>query len=162
MKINKPTLERIEKIPWFVNCGKPLDIQINLPVKYVGSWVEAKKKYNLLIWENTSLEARNELTDYLQEKAYKQFDCWNDLMKEIRPFIEIHVEPHLQEPKERFNLDKGFIDNVKWDIANAIMEDTYSRFYKKKFFLDLLSIYEAGSFPCGWEGKWPKGTLLVY
>jgi hypothetical protein len=30
------------------------------------------------------------------------------------------------------------------------------------FFLELLTIYQAGHFPCGWQGEWPKGKLLLY
>jgi hypothetical protein len=30
------------------------------------------------------------------------------------------------------------------------------------FFLELLRVCEAGRFPCGGEGMWPKGRLVVH
>ena len=43
------------------------------------------------------------------------------------------------------------------------MEDTYKKCKKRPvFFLHLLEIYESGNLPCGWEGKWPDGKLIVF
>ena len=44
-----------------------------------------------------------------------------------------------------------------------VMENSYlNGGHKVFFFLELLTVYEAGHFPCGWEGEWPKGRLVVY
>ena len=43
------------------------------------------------------------------------------------------------------------------------MENSYlSSGHRCFFFLELLMVYEAGHFPCGWRGDWPDGKLIVY
>jgi hypothetical protein len=54
-------------------------------------------------------------------------------------------------------------DHVQWDILAALMEHAYlGSGHRCFFFLELLSVYEAGHFPCGWIGPWPQGKLVVY
>jgi hypothetical protein len=43
-------------------------------------------------------------------------------------------------------------------MENAYLGSGHSCF----FFLELLTVYEAGHFPCGWVGDWPRGKLVVY
>ncbi|MBT2639417.1 hypothetical protein [Bacillus sp. ISL-39] len=163
MKIEDNVLERIKNIKWFENCGMQTNTEINIPVTYVNSWVEAKESYQTTEWENTTLEASNELTSFLHDRCKPQYLNWNQLAREVRMYIDVEVLPEINIIKEKHNLDQIFIDCITWDISHAIMEATYKRCnVRKKFFLDLLSIYESGNFPCGWNGKWPEGTLWVY
>jgi hypothetical protein len=119
--------------------------------------------FQLPNWEDITLEASNELTSYLHEKYMNQYTYWNQLIKEAKNFFEREIEPQLSLFIEKKNLDQSFVKCVEWDIINSIMEATYSKFnFKNNFFLKLLVIYESGHFPCGWKGKWPKGTLLIY
>jgi hypothetical protein len=99
----------------------------------------------------------------LHYKFRDKLAFWNELVDDAKVFINSEVEPHIKFAKEKFNLDQRFVDSVRWDILNAIMEDSYAKCnYKGHFFHDLLSVYESGNFPCVWKGKWPKGTLLIY
>jgi hypothetical protein len=43
-------------------------------------------------------------------------------------------------------------------MQNSYLQSGNSAF----FFLELLTVYESGHFPCGWQGEWPQGKLLVY
>jgi hypothetical protein len=43
-------------------------------------------------------------------------------------------------------------------MENSYLQSGHSAF----FFLELLTVYESGHFPCGWQGEWPQGKLLVY
>ena len=163
MKLDNNVLERIKNINWFENCGMQVNTQIDIPIVYVNSWKDAKETYQLPDWENTTLEARNELTSFLHGKFRAQYSSWNQLVRDAKTFIDVEVMPKINIIKEKNNLDQIFIDCVKWDILNAIMEGTFKNCnLRKTFFLDLLTIYESGNFPCGWNGKWPEGSLLVY
>ena len=42
-------------------------------------------------------------------------------------------------------------------IINRATEETPSGFYET-----LLDVYFAGCWPCGWEGPYPEGSLIVY
>ncbi|HKD26343.1 MAG TPA: hypothetical protein VKC66_10620 [Xanthobacteraceae bacterium] len=55
------------------------------------------------------------------------------------------------------------MDSTTWDVLGALMENSYlSSRHQAYFFLELLWVYEAGHFPCGWLGDWPDGKLVVY
>jgi hypothetical protein len=43
-------------------------------------------------------------------------------------------------------------------MENAYMTSKHGSY----FFLELLTVYEAGHFPCGWRGEWPSGSLVLY
>lgn len=163
MKLDNHVIERIKCINWFENCGRQVNWQIDIPITYVNSWEDAKENYQLPDWENTTLEARNELTSFLYSKFRTQYSNWNQLVRDAKKFLDVEVIPKINVIKEKNNLDQIFIDCVKWDIMNAIMEGTFKDCnLRKAFFLDLLTIYESGNFPCGWNGKWPEGSVLVY
>lgn len=163
MRIDQDILNRIKQINWFTNCGQTLQKEIQIRYINVDNWKEAEQNYQDSNWENTTLAARNELTVFLHNKYRDQYSKWNSLVKEARMFIEEEVIPKVEIYSEKNELDKVFIDCVKWDILNAIMESTYSKCnHGPAFFLELLNVYESGNFPCGWEGKWPKGSLIIY
>ncbi|MBT2661586.1 hypothetical protein [Bacillus sp. ISL-45] len=125
MKLDNNVLERIKNINWFENCGMQVNTQINIPIIYVNSWEDAKETYQLPDWENTTLEARNELTSFLHSKFRAQYSIWNQLVRDAKTFIDVEVIPKINIIKETNNLDEIFIDSVKWDILNAIMEGTF-------------------------------------
>lgn len=163
MKINNEITERIKSINWFVNCGKPLERTISFNIHYINNSVEVVSLYKNTKWEDTVLEARNELTSFLHQKYINKYCEWNRLVREAKEFIKREVTPIIQEYVYSNNYDEIFINCVEWDILNVIMEYTYSECKNRPtFFLELLTIYESGNFPCGWEGKYPNGSILVF
>jgi hypothetical protein len=61
------------------------------------------------------------------------------------------------------DLDITIVHSSRWNALGALMENSYiNSGHSAFFFLEMLMIYEAGHFPCGWRGQWPKGTLLIY
>lgn len=160
MKIDNQILERIRKIKWFENCGK---YDADAKTIAVDSWERARYYYGNQVWEDVTLEASNVLTQYLFSKYKKEYAEWNTLTDEAKLFIENEVLLIIGKYKDENGLDTIFIDCVKWDILGAIMEDSYQICHKRPtFFLELLSVYENGNYPCGWEGEWPEGKLVVF
>jgi hypothetical protein len=43
-------------------------------------------------------------------------------------------------------------------MENAYLDCNHNSF----FFLELLTVYEAGHLPCGRRGRWPEGKLVVF
>ncbi|MCM3124487.1 MULTISPECIES: hypothetical protein [unclassified Mesobacillus] len=163
MNLNKDFLLRISNIDWFSNSGFEVKTNINFPVKYVESWEEARESYLKPEWERITLEYQNELTSLLHRKYRPQYINWNSMVKEAKGFIEKEIVPKIGIIKEQNNLDQVFIDCVKWDIVNAIMESSFSiRENEVNFFKELLIVYESGNFPCGAKVNDNLVTLLVY
>ncbi|ATP40187.1 hypothetical protein CSE16_09085 [Solibacillus sp. R5-41] len=163
MEIDQDILNRIKQINWLTNCGQTLQNEMQISYTKVYNWKEAMRNYQDSNWEKTTLEARNELTVFLHNKYRDQYSKWNSIVKEARMFVEKEIIPKIENYREKNELDKVFIDCVEWDILNAIMESTYSKCnHRPVFFLELLKVYESGNFPCGWDGGWPEGNLIVY
>lgn len=155
--------DKILSINWFSNCGNTLNQNIKFNIVYVPNWNECKKYYSDISWEDTTLEARNRLTEFLYNKYPKDYENWNVIAEKGKTFLNNNVIPKINEYKDNNNMDKTFVDCIEWDLLGAIMEASYSNCKNRpEFFLELLKVYEAGNFPCGWIGEWPEGKLIVY
>lgn len=163
LNIENEIFDRINKIEWFNNCGKVIPIDFSYEVKFINGWDVAKKYYNQPIWEDVTLEAKNRLTIFLNDKYRREYSNWNILTAEARNYLNKEVVPKLEPVITKNNLDNSIVSTVTWDILVAIMEYAYRGCKNRPiFFLDLLAIYEKGNFPCGWEGNWSNGKLIVY
>jgi hypothetical protein len=161
--IENEILERILNINWFSNCGNSISIGTPIKVIHISNWTEATKYYSDSVWEDTTLEARNILTEFLHNKHMNDYRNWNKVTDEAKAFLENSIKPKIIKFKDENNLDKIFVDCVMWDLLGAIMEFYYRKCKDRpEFFGELLKIYENGNFPCGWEGKYPNGKLIVY
>ncbi|MBP1994273.1 hypothetical protein [Paenibacillus eucommiae] len=154
-------LNQLESVDWFGNCGK--EIGENPNMVYASNWKDAVKISGQVSWENTQLNARNAMTKYLSEMHKTEFQQWNNISKIVKtkylPVILSKIEKYAQEQQ----LKLEFIHSVRWDLHSAFME----RFYEPlghgcNFYANLLEIYKAGHFPCGWDGDWPKGKLVIF
>src|ERR1017187_2843515 len=145
---------------WFSHCGNPPP-KLPFACSQVSSWAEASAMSSAIEWENTTLEARNELTDILHQSQPSPIHNWNDITNEAKSKI---IFPLTERYWNAFAAEKGlgkpFIDCVQWDILAACMESVYRQ---PRFFTELLKVYRAGHFPCGWaSGEYPHGNLLIW
>lgn len=161
--IDKQIFDRITTFKLFSNCGNPVPANIKFDILQVSTWEEAKRNYSDSVWEDTTLEARNELTSFLHSKYMNDYRDWNKVTDEGKAFLESTIKPILIDVKDANGLDKVFVDSVMWDLLGAIIEFYYGKCKNRpEFFLDLLKVYESGNFPCGWIGEWPKGKLVIF
>lgn len=160
MRVDESVFHRLGQIQWFSNCGHPAT-DLGFDVAWVRDWAAATKLFSDSEWENTTLEARNALTRFLSKKHPKEYQEWNKITQDAKAKLE-----STEFEKARFfqlekRLSKTFLDCVKWDVLAIVMEQTYKPFRPPIFFENLLTIYENGRFPCGWQGEWPNGRLMV-
>jgi hypothetical protein len=155
---------RLRAIDWFSRCGEPLLLNLSMPVMQVSGWPEAVASCTDGIWENVELEAQNQLTLWLHQHDRQNYQRWNELVSDFRsavlnPLTEKRWEPY----RRQHDLDVAVVHSAQWDALGALMENAYIESgHCCFFFLELLSVYEAGHFPCGWVGEWPQGKLVVY
>jgi hypothetical protein len=158
MKISRTAVNRLQKIKWFFNVGRNPHLQ---NIRQVASESEFIKHITSVDWENTTLEAGNEITGYLAKKYSREYQEWNTLVREAKGIIDAEIIPAI---KITNNISEEIIfDNVKWDLVNFLMEDVYRGCLKHDHFFEfLIEVYENGHIPCGWEGKWPSGRLIIF
>ncbi|MBD8840063.1 MULTISPECIES: hypothetical protein [unclassified Paenibacillus] len=164
MKINQEIIKMLSNIEWFSKCGMR-DYQSNT-ILYTNSWVEASEYCDSQEWEETTLKTRNQLTSYLHNHFSKEYLDWNALVKEAKTISDEILNEQLNKTRNAFQLDDMFGECVRWDILNIIMEYSYLNELgnnRNKFYSDhLLYIYSIGHYPCGWEGTWPSGKLVIF
>jgi hypothetical protein len=153
----------VEGIRWFSAVGEQLPA-FNLPAIAVASTVAALEHCSDPAWEQVTLEARNQLTESLCKRYRDRYAEWNNVADAAQSRVVTPLVNQVWKPfAERYELGKVFVDCVSWDVMAAIMEHEYRDCSGRPvFFLDLLDVYRAGHFPCGWSGEWPKGNLLVF
>jgi len=51
---------------------------------------------------------------------------------------------------------------VQWDILHVCMEAECADVFPAAYYASQAYWYVKGHFPCGWEGEFPKGKLIIY
>jgi hypothetical protein len=154
----------IRAIKWFSRCGMPITAKASIPIRRAVDWGQAIALSKSDNWENTELEAQNQLTIWLCRNVPDQYQKWNDFVRQhkvdtITPIIEPAIKSFCRDQ----SIDESILNCVQWDILGALMENSYLYTgHKVFFFLELVMIYQAGHFPCGWTGRWPDGELYVW
>jgi hypothetical protein len=155
---------RIKAIDWFSKCGEPAESDVTMELERVKTWPQAMKACKTRTWENVELEARNQLTIALHKLDRECYQDWNEITRRFKKNVVMPLTTKFWEPfQKEHGLDVKLVHCVQWDILAALMENAYIGInHGSYFFLELLTIYEAGHFPCGWRGEWPQGSLVVF
>ena len=154
----------LEAIDWFRSCGQTPAGDLPFAATPVASWDEAIERCSDLSWENTTLEARNELTAFLSVHSRREDQNWNVITEAAKARVITPLAERVWQPfATRVGLGKVFVDCVSWDVLAAVMEHEYRACTgRPEWFQQLLRVYQAGHFPCGWSGEWPSGRLWVW
>lgn len=152
------TLRRLEDASWFANVGV-MDVQ---NVIILSSWQEAIKHCESIEWENLCLEAANQYRERLQERSPIRFNQWNDVVVSLKPLTEPLVRKKIETVIRSYDLPTVFEDTVQWDVLHLCMEAEYSDVYQPSFYASQGYWYVNGRFPCGWQGNFPDGSLIIY
>ena len=126
------------------------------------SWREANSLCRSVAWENAQLAAQNDLTENFQRKHSASYQSWNVIGLELRPIIQPLVESKTASICAEHAASKEFVDSVRWDILGWAMELEFAGLVAPNFYATLGVLYLQGNFPCGWDGDFPAGRLIVY
>ncbi|MEK5166546.1 hypothetical protein GNQ08_05570 [Paenibacillus macerans] len=161
--VREENLNRFVNIPWFVNCGKRSNIELLCLVQFVESWEEAEALDEKEDWENVISSGRENLAEFVWKLGYSVRD-FNSVVAAVRDSAQYtSAVSEMYEAIEEQNIKEGFGDTIGWLMLNAGIEEVFKD-YKgcPKFFREMLEVLKYGHCPCGWYGRWPKGTLYVY
>ncbi|KAB0546974.1 hypothetical protein F7R01_19035 [Pseudomonas argentinensis] len=153
MQIPAAAIERLLRIDWFANIGKPASLAGVRQIDHgeLGSSLTSDA------WEATTLEARNAITARLARLHPSRYQAWNDLAGQAKTALR----PIWQKLPVALADDAALAD-LQWILHAYLMEAAYSRqLAAPLFFASLVRVYEAGHVPCGWDGEWPAGRLVI-
>jgi hypothetical protein len=152
------TLEELEKVEWFYATGRK-DTEAAV---ILSSWKEAISFCASNEWQDLLLEATNQYHEKLSNISRERSSQWNIILREVKTVTAPLVARKIERVVKENQLPKIFEDTVNWDIMNLAMEAEYSDICSPAFFASQAYWYTSGHFPCGWQGKFPEGRLIVY
>ena len=152
------TLEELERAEWFRSVG----VKDTEAAVVLSSWAEAVESCASDAWQDLLLEAANRHREQLLQKDKERFRRWNEIVREVKPSVLALVARKIEPVVREHSLPKVFGDTVNWDILHLAMEAEYADVYPPGFFASQSYWYAHGHFPCGWQGEFPAGKLVIY
>jgi len=152
------TLGQLEKSDWFARVG----VKDAAAAIVLSSWREAIEHCSSIEWENLCMEASNQYRMRLLEKSQERYNQWNELVDQLKPVTEALVRRKIEAVVRENNLPKVFEDTVQWDILGVCMEAEYADVYPPGYYASQAYWYVKGHFPCGWEGDFPNGKIIIF
>jgi hypothetical protein len=64
--------------------------------------------------------------------------------------------------RRNHKLPKEFVGCLQWCVLHALLEAEFQRHVKTRFNTGIVAWYLKGHYPCGWEGSYPEGRLIVF
>lgn len=163
MELNADVVQSLLTCDWLKNCGKPPEEITGVRCLFLSSKAQLEKNYKTIKWENICLEACNDVTSYLFLNHMNVYHkVWNNLVGRVKEELLPKVVDTISERIALWELPGITLDYVKFDIVNMAVIASYADYCKSPFYEKMLLIYRAGRLPCGWGGKYPKGTFQVY
>jgi hypothetical protein len=156
------TLEKLEQAEWFANVGTYAGIEDRSKIVLLSSWQEAIQHCSSVEWENLGLEAANQYRERLLERSKDRYNIWNEIVEQLKPTTIPFVKRKIEAVVRVHNLPQVFEDTVQWDILHVCMEAEYADVYHPGYYASQAYWYVKGHFPCGWDGDFPQGKLIIY
>lgn len=151
-------LDKLSAADWFVAVGQRLDAK----VIHVASWDEAIASCKAHGWECCQNEMLNLVRDGPCQKDRARYNQWNDIVRELKVRFMPIVNERCDRVVKANRLPKVFMDCVNWDVLGLLMECEYADLTDSRWFHTLGDWFLRGRFPCGWDGEFPRGRLIVY
>jgi len=154
----KATLRQLEEAEWFSKVGQ-CDTQVAI---VLSSWEQAIQSCSSPSWENLCLEGTNSYCERLLEKSPARFNQWNEVVALVKPYSDALVQNKIASVVQENNLPKVFENTVRWDMLHVLIEAEYADVYPPGFYASQAYWYVKGHFPCGWDGIFPDGKLIIF
>jgi hypothetical protein len=152
-------VDGVGAVPWFSRVG---GVEGGAGSKTVKSWREALAKVTAEPWEELQLELANQLRKRVNKVAPQRYQGWNGISGPVRARVGEIVEPPVRAFITEHKLAEKVWHQAQWDVMHAALEAAYSDIVPVGPYSKWLELYREGRFPCGWEGEYPKGVLLVF
>ncbi len=157
------TIDDLTKADWFVSVGEHID---DGNIARVHSWDTAISAFIADSSIDAHGEARNEIMNVIVPKLNVHSPNSPRARNRVVDEIQKHVLP-LVERKVNFliqtrGVSDSFVNGVKWQMTAIATAVEYSDVFVSSFYMNIRDWYLKGHFPCGWEGTYPRGRMIVF
>lgn len=184
LDIDLRLIEELKNINWCSNIGKNSNIKYLYPVnekiiphikktsndilpiyiKQINNYKEFIASIKGINWESNTLEYKNVLSIYLNDKYNIEYQEWNKIVKKANMYFDVQIKPTI---RLKYILDEdkdSVITDIRSNIIGIIIENAYRKCKKESYFKYLiLELYKKGQIPCGCENEeFPLNKLFIY
>ena len=130
---------------------------------YATSWMEAVAECVSSKWSNCHTELINDLRMDVRSKAMDRYQTWNSVVTNIRPIVSNLVERKALTQFRVIGLPEKIAPHLTGILLTVVLSYEYSNISLIRELPErIAAAVLAGHFPCGWEGEFPDGRLIVY
>ena len=152
------TLAQLDEVVWFSRVGQTDTTAAVVPK----SRKQAMRSCNSAAWENLTLEAGNRISEQVFACSRERMNLWNTIVDDLKATVVPFVAAKVAAVRTEYDLPPAFVHCVNWDILHLCLESESADIVPPAFFAGQAYWYLQGHFPCGWRGRYPSGTLLIY
>lgn len=154
-------IEEFDNLDWFHSAGRPIS---SSNIKRVTSWKDAFILSKDETWEFTLTSALDDVFIEIEKSMGSDVAAvmWNKATRNLRKRIK-SLLTSLRYPSGVTVPDTNLLTpSIEWNILGDSLSTEFSEHHHNHFFSDICQWYLAGRCPCGWEGDYPAGRLLVF
>jgi hypothetical protein len=154
----RATLGELEQAQWFHAVGQ----QDTKAAIVLASWEAAVLSCTSAEWENLLLEAANRYRSQLLRFSKPRFVQWNEVVVSLKRYTEPFVQRKMHEAIHSFAVPGAIESAVQWDVLHVAAEAEFADVCPPGFYASQAYWYVKGHFPCGWQGAFPEGKVLLF
>lgn len=163
MEIKKAVIDELINCKWLENCGELNSTKYDFETVFQSDRTKVIKSITSMEWENICLEERGNITSFLATHNKTEYNKnWNVLAKQIKSEVLPQIVAKIEQGVNAKNLPDSIIEDIKFNLVTILISDAFSKYYISEFYDSLLKIYTAGHLPCGWDGEFPVGKIVVF
>ena len=130
---------------------------------YASSWMDAMANCVGAKWSDTLIDSTSTLREKVLALSRERYDEWRVMDGQFRPLVLDLARKKTARLMQAHSLPDKFMFAVFASWLGIGYEAEYSDLVEPGFYTHvILDCYMKGHFPCGWDGDFPEGRLIVY
>ena len=152
---------------WFEKCGSTDEVYEKLDYIWAKSIKDVDKNIHSVKWEEVCNEERNELHTPLYMRCRESGDwtllnAWNEQIEITGKQYWPDIVEKVKQAVAQYALPEKVLTNVRYNVRMLFLCEFYSEHCHSEFYDRLLEIYLSGHLPCGYKGRYRKGSIIIY
>lgn len=147
---------------WLQKCGDKEEKFDKFSFIWAKDLSDVKKNIESVKWENVILEESNEFRYFLSENYPVAYDKWNEELEKIKERYMPEILSNIQRVINDRNFPESILIDIRYVLNFIYLGDFYSDLYHSELLDNILNIYLSGHLPCGYKGRYGKGSIIIY
>lgn len=152
-------LQALHEITLFARVGSPSS---DPTARHVHSWLAAMRTCNQQDWNNAQLDMSNDTARRVRTVSKRLYTTWNSVVDRVNPHIEYLFRRKLRAFRLKFFFYPPLSRSVRWDLRHCCIEKEFQELCGTGYSSRIGELYLSGHFPCGWDGDYPQGRLIIF